>query len=131
MPASLGKLTNMTRISLHMLEVRGDGGYLMNDACACLQLRSFDASLQLRFVSPSDNPPKPEPTRIPSQLETLPPELGAISQMEAASIFKCRLTAIPGPMLAGWKVCRRLALYENQLRELPEEIGEMEGLQEL
>ena len=51
--------------------------------------------------------------------------------MEAAAIFKCRLSRVPGAMLSGWRVCRRLALYENALTRLPPEIGDMEALQEL
>jgi hypothetical protein len=51
--------------------------------------------------------------------------------MEAVSLFKCRLVSVPGPIFAGWRLLRRLALYENALTQLPPEIGDMQDLQEL
>ena len=81
--------------------------------------------------SPYPRRPAPTPHTPTPQLTSLPAELGAVTLMESVSLFKCHLRSLPGPMLAGWRLCRRLALYENELEGVPDEIGDMDGLQEL
>lgn len=91
--------------------------------------------LRVRSCEPArpflPTPPPPLSPLPPCQIESIPAELAGITRMESVSIFKCKLTSIPGAVLSGWRECRRLALYENTIQELPPEIGDMEGLQEL
>lgn len=149
-PKELGLLTNMTRLSLHMLEVGahafvrrggaaagreplpGPRGLVGEPRCALLVAgRILRVHPRLLSSRPNRAPTHLHRTPPCPQLESLPPELGAVTRMEAVSLFKNRIAAIPGPVLSGWKLLRRLALYENALTSLPPEIGDMEGLQEL
>lgn len=66
-----------------------------------------------------------------NELHSLPAELGRLP-LEAVSLFKNKLVTLPPELLLGLAgTCCRLGLYENELREVPKEIGKLSLLQEL
>jgi hypothetical protein len=117
-PPQLGLLTNLTRLSLHMLEVRarlagGSSGAPRRLPGLVTFWRPLPRSAHVPFETcPVHNlglalplPPPP-----PGQIHSFPAELGGMTRMEAFAAFKCRITSLPGGALAGWRLCRRLAL---------------------
>lgn len=88
--------------------------------------------LQTHSQPSVDPPPLPPPPAARSlhinELQSIPPELGNLVQLEALSLHSNHLTEFP-PQLSTLTGLVRLSLYQNKLRSLPPEVGALTALQ--
>jgi Leucine-rich repeat (LRR) protein len=66
-----------------------------------------------------------------NQLNRLPAELSNCEHLEVVSLFKNKLTSIPETVFTGWQKCKKLALQQNCLRELPVSLTFLVSIEEL
>ena len=66
-----------------------------------------------------------------NKLGNLPNSMSGLTSLQVCSMFKNKLIDIPDGVLSNWKLCILLALYENELHELPKDIYLMQSLKKL